>query len=123
MTIEALGFIKDLLIKNGINYELMQMNGEITYPYFVGEFIENESFNENGKQESLFILNGFNRGKMLELLQAKEVIEKLDNTRCILSNGNALVINYANSQPIQTGIDELKRLQINLKINEWKGGQ
>lgn len=122
MTIEALGFIKDLLIKNGITYEFMQVNGDITYPYFVGEFIENESFNENGKQETLFILNGFNRGTMLELLQAKEIIEKLDNTRSILSNGNALVVNYANSQLVQTGVEELKRIQINLKINEWKGG-
>ena len=123
MTIEALGFIKDLLINNGITYEFMQVNGEVVHPYFVGEFIENESFQENGKQESLFILNGFNRGTMLELLQAKEIIEKLDNTRSILSNGNVVVVNYANSQLIQTGVEELKRIQINLKINEWKGGQ
>lgn len=121
MTIEALGYLTKLLHDLGINYELGEWTSDIVYPYFVGEFHESLSLNEDGKQEILFILNGFNRGSRLELLQVKEKIEKFfQEQRTILPNGNGLVISYSASEFIPTGEDELKRIQINLNINEWK---
>ena len=121
MTTEALGYLTKLLNKLGINYEFGEWIGEITYPYFVGEYQESPSLNEDGKQEILFILNGFNRGKMFDLFLLRDKIETFfKDHRTILSNGNGLVISYSNSMPIPTWDGELKRIQINLNINEWK---
>ena len=119
MTTEALGFINKLLKNASINYEFMEWTGKVNYPYFVGEYQEQESLNEDGMQESLFILNGFTRGKWLDLERAKNTIEKVVNTTSILSNGNGIAIMYSHSLVIPTGEDELKRIQINLNIKEW----
>jgi len=121
MTIEALSYIKKLLDELGINYEFGEWIGKITYPYFVGEYQESPSLNEDGKQEILFILNGFNRGSMLDLLLIKEQIEShFKDQRTILPNGNGIVITYSDAMPIPTWDGELKRIQIKLNINEWK---
>ena len=121
MSIEALKFINNKLVENGINYEFMQWTNDLVYPYFVGEYQEAESLNEDGFQETTFILNGFSKGSWLNLEQAKEKIEKIfSNTTAILPNGNGIAVFYSNSLVIPTGDAELKRIQINLAINEWK---
>ena len=121
MSIEALKFINNKLVENGINYEFMQWTNDVVYPYFVGEYQEAESLNEDGFQETTFILNGFSKGSWLNLEQAKEKIEKIfSNVTAILPNGNGIAVFYSNSLVIPTGDAELKRIQINLAINEWK---
>lgn len=120
MSIESLKYINELLDENGINYEFMQWNKDIVYPYFTGEYQEVESLNEDGMQEATFILNGFSKGSWLELEQAKEKIEKIFNKTVILPNGNGLAVFYLNSLVIPTGDANLKRIQINLEIKEWK---
>lgn len=121
MSIEALKFINNKLIENGINYEFMQWTNDVVYPYFVGEYQEAESLNEDGLQETTFILNGFSKGSWFDLEQAKETIEKtFSNATAILPNGNGIAVFYSNSLVIPTGDAELKRIQINLAINEWK---
>ena len=121
MSIEALKFINNKLVENGINYEFMQWTNDVVYPYFVGEYQEAESLNEDGLQETTFILNGFSKGSWFDLEQAKETIEKtFSNATAILPNGNGIAVFYSNSLVIPTGDAELKRIQINLAINEWK---
>lgn len=121
MSIEALKFINDKLEEININYEFMQWTKDIVYPYFVGEYQEAESLNEDGLVETTFILNGFSKGSWLNLEQEKEKIEKLfSNATVILPSGNAMAVFYLNSLVIPTGDVELKRIQINLAIKEWK---
>ena len=121
MSIESLKFISDKLAEAGINYEFMQWTNKVIYPYFVGEYQEAESLNEDGLQEATFILNGFSKESWLELEQAKETIEKVFNfTAVILPSGNGLTVFYSGSLVIPTGDAELKRIQINLAIKEWK---
>lgn len=120
MTIEALSYINNLLSNLKINYEFGEWTSDIIYPYFVGEYEESPSLNEDGLQETTFILNGFMRGKWLELEQAKSIIKKAINVTDILPNGNGIAVSYENTLIIPTGEDELKRIQINLKINEWE---
>lgn len=122
MSIEALGIIKNKLHALGINYEINEWTKKPIYPYFVGEYTENESITEDGLQETQFTLNGFTRGKWLELEQAKETIEHSfkDGDMTITDSGSGVVIFYANSLVIPTGDAELKRIQIVLKIKEWK---
>ena len=38
----------------------------------------------------------------------------------ILPNGNGLAIFYAGSLVVPTGDEELKKIEIHLRINEWK---
>lgn len=121
MSIEALKFINDKLDENNINYEFMQWTKDIVYPYFVGEYQEAESINEDGLQESTFILSGFSKESWLGLEQAKEKIEKIFNSLAvILPNGNGMAVFYSGSLVIPTGDEKLKRIQINLQVKEWK---
>ena len=121
MTIESLKFISEARTGAGINYEFWQWSSPISYPYFVGEYNEIESLNEDGMQETNFILSGFTRGAWLDLETAKATIEQLfSNNVHILPNGNGLAIFYASSLNVPTGDEELKKIQINLRIKEWK---
>ena len=121
MTIDSLKFISDTLTGAGINYEFWEWTSPVTYPYFVGEYSESEPVNEDGMQESEVILNGFTRKAYLELETAKSKIETLfSNMTTILPNGNGLAIFYAGSFVVPTGDEELKKIEIHLRINEWK---
>ncbi len=119
MTIESLAFIERLLTENNINYEFVEWTGENIYPYFVGEYQEIEAINEDA-QESTFILTGFTRGTWSELEHAKQTILNAVNITTILPNGNGIAVSYSNSLIVPTGDEDLKRIQINLRIKEWK---
>ena len=59
----------------------------------VGEYNEIESVNEDGLQETTFILTGTTRGSWLELEQDKEKIEQLFKDKiAILPNNNGIAI-------------------------------
>lgn len=125
MTIDALNLISNGMAEMGLEYGLGTYNKTpVVYPYFVGEYQEFESTTEDGKQESTFMLNGFSRGDWLELVYAKEKIEKYFNRiwgrTVITDNGSAVAVFYSDSLIVPTGDMELKRVQINLKVMEWK---
>ena len=124
MSVSALKMISESLESIGINYEFGVWTSDVVYPYFVGEYQETPSLNEDGMQESTFLLNGFTRGTWLELEQAKERIEnhfnKVSGKTAIVESGSAVAIFYESSLVIPTGDAELKRVQINLTIKEWK---
>lgn len=121
MTQETLKFISDTLTNAGINYEFGQWSGEIVYPYFVGEYTESEPITEDGLLQSTFLLNGFSRSTWLALEQAKGTIEKLfSNSVQVLASGNGVCIFYAGAFIVPENDPELKRMQINLTIKEWK---
>ena len=122
MSIEALNFIGSFLKGLSIPYQFMEWKGDIPEYYFVGEYQETESETkeENGYQETSFILNGFTRGAWLSLEQAKEEIEKALPRQAITDSGSVVAVFYANAFPVPTGDAELKRIQINLTIKEWR---
>ena len=96
----------------------------IVYPYFVGSYTESEPTTEDGLQESTVMLTGFHRGTWLELEEAKELIENYYNQvsgkTVITDNGSGVAIFYAGSLIVPTGDAELKSIQINLHVKEWK---
>lgn len=121
MTKTVLKFINDRLTDNSINYEFGEWTSPIIYPYFVGEYSDLGSDTEDGLCESDFTLNGFTRGMWLDLENAREAIEELfSDCTTILENGSGVDISYSGCLIIPTGDSELKRIQINLKIKEWK---
>ena len=124
MSIEVINIIGGAMTALKLNYGFAEYMGEIQYPYFVGEYMESETFTEDGLCESTFIITGFSRGSWLELEEAKEKIEKYFNPVFgrvgITSSGSAVAIFYAHSLIVPTGDAELKSIQINLSVKEWK---
>ncbi len=122
MTSEVLGFVASKLDEIGIDYEFGEWTSfPVPEPYFVGEYSESESFTEDGEQDVNFMLTGTSR-TWLSLEEAKEKIEKLfsNGITAILENHSGVAVFYSNASPIPTGDAELKRIQINLLIKEWK---
>ena len=123
MSKAGLEIISDAMDALGLNYDFMEWTGEPIYPYFVGEYQEVDPLNEDGMQESTFLLTGFTRASWLELEDAKEKIStyfnKVGGRTVIADNGSAVAVFYSNSLVIPTGDAELKKIQINLTIKEW----
>ena len=125
MTTAALKIVSDGMDALGLEYGFGTYIGNpVKYPYFVGEYQEEASLTEDGLQESIFMLNGFSRTSWEDLETAKEAIEnyfdKVSGLTMIADNGNGICIAYENALIIPTGDAELKRIQINLRILEWK---
>lgn len=121
MTPEGLKFISKTL-KPLVNYHfLYYKTDKVEYPYWVGEYLENEYSAETNYQGTTFILTGVTRGSYLELEKQKEIIKKaLKDKRAILLNGAGIAVHYDYSMPIRTDDIELQKIQINLTIQEWE---
>ena len=110
-----------------IPYAFMRWNFNCPDVYFVGECSEVPAVTEDGAKEYTMILTGTIvtiDGTWGELDQFREKIENHFPSVYGLrkSKGNvAVVIMYENSFPVPTGEANLKRIQINLRIKEWKG--
>lgn len=124
MTTDVLVIIKDAMNELGLRYEFEVYTDKIRYPYFTGEYQEVAPVSEDGMQESTFILTGFTRGSPLALEEAKEAVEnKFDRTGgqiVTTESGNVVAIFYDSAYVIPQEDEELKRIQINLTIKEWK---
>lgn len=123
MTVKGLGFIADRLDIAGIPYCFEEWTKEIQYPYFVGEYTELEAGKEDGEKESTFILTGTSRGSWIELEKIKAEIRKIfpdEGITAILEDKTGIAVFYSSAMLIPTGADELKRIQINLKVKEWR---
>ena len=119
--IQVLKAINDGLQAIGINYQFMEWTDAIVYPYFIGEYENVGSINEDGMSESTFILTGTTRGTWVELETMKEqIVEYFEDRRVMADNGNGIVFNYDRAFVVPTGDQDLKRIQINLQIKEWK---
>ena len=130
MTKEALKVIFDDMEALGITYGFMgegleeDEEGNPIYPYYVGEYEEIEPMYENGQRESQFILTGYSRTSWDVLENDKEKIEKYypcDSGRIVITeSGSAVAIFYLRGTPIRTTDAELKKMQINLDVKEWR---
>ena len=125
MSKQMLKAVSDGMKAMGLEYGFgIYSKKPVVYPYFVGDYTETESAREDGFQESTFLLTGFHRGTWLELEDAKERIEKYFNRvsgkTVIADNGSAVAVFYSHSLIVPTGDAELKSIQVNLTIKEWK---
>ena len=124
MSKAVLKLISDAMQSLGIAYGFMEYNGNpLVYPYFVGEYSEEEPYSEDGLQSTTFMLTGFSRGSWLDLENTKEKIEKyfgIDGKTAILDNGSGVAVFYSNTLVVPTEDADLKRIQINLYVKEWR---
>ena len=121
---DKLKFINEQLAVIAVNYEFGEWTSPVAYPYWVGEITEEPTITEDGSEQSTMILNGFHRGKFLALETEKEKIKKhfhpIHGLRAETDSGSIAVF-FDGAFYVPTGEADLKRMQINLKIKEWKG--
>ena len=125
MSKQVLKIVSDAMESLGLEYGFGEYSGNpIVYPYFVGEYTETEATTEDGLQESTVLLTGFSRDKWLTLENARESIEnyfnRVSGKTVITDSGSGVAIFYAHSMIVPTGDAELKSIQINLSVKEWK---
>lgn len=122
---EKLKFINNQMGMIDISYEYGQWSSEIRYPYWVGEITEEPTNAEDGQGVSTMLLTGFHRGKMIDLLSDMEKIKRRFNPihgfRGKTASGGSIAVFFDGFFTIPTGEADLKKVQINLKIFEWKG--
>lgn len=128
---QILKLITDEMKSAGIDYHF-QVNKKSppTYPYHVGELIPVNPDTEDGKQEYTPVLDGFNRksktsdGTLFELLEDAEKIEerfpKVGGFTALRGN-QAIAIYYLSCQPVESGDEQLQKVQTLLQIKSWKG--
>lgn len=121
---DKLNFIKEQMSTLAVPYEFGEWTKAVQYPYFTGEITEEPPLTEDGAEQSTFILSGFHRGKLIALEEIKEQIKKhfhpIFGLRAKTDSG-AIAVFFNGSFYIPTGEADLKRIQINLTIKEWKG--
>ncbi len=125
MSKQVLKIVSDGMKDMGIEYGFgSYAKHPVVYPYYVGEYTEREATTEDGLQESTVLLTGFHRGTWDELLDTTERIENYFNQvsgkTVITDNGSGVAVFYGNSLIVPTGDAELKSIQVNLIIKEWK---
>ena len=117
-------FISDQMDSIAVLYELEEWTSDIKYPYWVGEFTEEPAMTEDGAEETTVFLRGFNRGKSIDLVRDKEKIKQHFDPMvglCAATGSGSIAVFFDGSFPVPTGEADLKGMQINLKIKEWKG--
>lgn len=121
MNEETLSYVNSILQGAGINYSFERWNGELAFPYWVGEYSETDGMHEDGMTETDFILTGTTEGTWLQLHREKELIESLFRNRTVvLSSGTGLAIYFERALIVPTETEVLKRMQINISIREWR---
>jgi hypothetical protein len=121
---EKLKFIKEQMDSLSINYEYGEWTSAKVYPYFTGEVTEEPVATEDGYEESTLILEGFHRGKEIDILREKEKIKKHFHPivgNCAKTGSGSIAVFFDGFFSVPTWEAELKRIQITLKIKEWKG--
>lgn len=121
---EKLKFINEQMAALSIPYEFGEWTSDVPDFYFVGEITEEPIMTEDGAQESTLILTGFCRGKYLAMEKKKDEIKRhfspIFGLRGKTDSGSIAVF-FDGAFYVPTGEADLKRIQINLKIKEWKG--
>ena len=121
---DNLQFINEQMGVIAVPYEFGEWSSDVVYPYGVGEITEDPITTEDGAVQSELFLTFFNRGKMIDLLEIKDKIKKhfppVYGLRGDTESG-AIAVFYDGFFPIPSGEADLKKIQINLKIKEWKG--
>ena len=114
---KVLKIINDELNTMNIPYTFDGWDKDIELPQFIGEIYETPTLNEDGLSEYTFILTGYAVKNEVDYLF--EVAERLKQRYKPSKTVNGVVIMYNNMIPIDSNTDDLKQIQITLKIKKW----
>ena len=120
-----LKFIKEQMGIIAIPYAFGQWSSEEHNLYFVGEINESTTNTEDGLEQSTMLLTGFCRGDFADLLESMETIKShfspVHGLRGQTDSGSTIAVFFDGYFIIPNDGSGVKRIQINLKIYEWKG--
>ena len=122
---DKLKFIADQMDMIEVPYEFGEWSSDIKYPYFVGEITEEPTMTEDGLEQSTMLLTGFSRGKRIDLETVKNKIKShfppVYGLRGQTDSGSSIAVFFDGCFYVPSGEADLKKMQINLTIKEWKG--
>lgn len=122
MTEAGLKFVSDFMDGLSIPYDFMEWKDKPPDDrYFVGEPTEvaMTTLEEDGQQDTNFILRGFTRVDWTLLMKDADTIKKNLPRTAILPTGTGIAVFYAGAMPVSTADAQLKSIKINLDIKEW----
>lgn len=120
MNDEILAYLNRAFSDIGINYSFMRKNGKVSYPYFVGDYVESPEATESGEMRVTFNLNGWTKGSWMELEIIKQKLANKFRHFTGMLDGYGVLIMYSNSTPIPVEDSELKRMQIVFEVHIWR---
>lgn len=129
---KVLKFIAGEMKKTPVDYHFLKnKKSKPTYPYFVGELLPVDPTTEDGMKEFTLVLDGFNRktatneGTLFQLLEEAEKIEEhfpsVEGLTAIVED-QAIAVFYCSCEPVDSGDEQLQKVQVNLTVKTWKGG-
>lgn len=121
---DKLKFINEQMDAIAVPYQYGEWTSKVVYPYGVGEITAFSPLNEDGAEESTLLLTFWHRGALIELEKIVNKLKKhfhpIYGLRGSTDSGTIAVF-FDTAFPVPSGEAELKKMQINLKIKEWKG--
>lgn len=123
MTIEGIEFINSCLDELKIPFEFKEWTSDVPETYWVTDYLEVESMNEDGMEESTFILTGNTLKSKMELESVKEKVKKYfgnEGITAILPSGSGIAVSFSTGNYIPSIDHSVHRLEINLEVKEWK---
>lgn len=123
MTQEALSILRAAMADMHLPYALGQYReAPLPETYFVGQWVDAESFTEDGRTDSTMTLLGYSRAGLDALLAASKAIQArfpAYGWTCITDSGSGLAISFAGASFLPDIDGAARRISINLNIKEW----
>lgn len=116
-----LSFINDKMKELGCPYEYGEWTGEISYPYFVGEYQETDFRFEDNRTDGVFTLDGWSRNSKVGLMEWADKIKEFFDDLTAIRDDRCFFIRYSGTIPAPSGEADLYKVTITLNTNEWKG--
>ncbi len=121
----ALNFIKEQMRAIAAPYMYGRWTADVVYPYYVGELTEDAPRTEDGATDSTMLITGFHRGDPIALETDRQKIKKhfcpIYGCRGNTKDGGAIAVFYERAFIVPSGDADLHKIQIYLKIKQWKG--
>ena len=113
---DVLELISDEMERLNIPYTFNGWDSEQEIPKFIGDITEVKNPYEDGKNEYSFNLTGFGQTYDQLYSYAEALKKEYKNSKLV----NGMVITYENTDNIPNNSEDLKQIQINFNIKNWR---
>ena len=120
--IDVLEIINKELNDLGIEYYYFYNTSEtVTYPYVTGEFTQSDYTFEDGANYGDFLLEVWNRGKMLPILEVVQKIKDHFRDFRYVEGNKTFHISFQSAVPLRTNEETLNKYEVHLDVYYWEG--
>lgn len=119
--VDLLGFISQKLKEINVPYEFGEWTQTVSYPYFVGSFLETDYRFEDNCTVGTFTLDGWSRGSKITLIEMNDKIKNAFQDFQAVQKETAFFVRYGGSMSIPTGEADLFKITITLYTYVWEG--